>query len=95
MATILREKYCKTENFMITCAKGHISLLWKSLMVVQKVLEMGTRWIVRNGTTLKIWGDRWIPSPNTYQVQSPNKLIPIEVTVKELLNDTKTWDSLE
>lgn len=58
VATILKEKYCTSGNFMAASAKGHSSLLWKSLMAIQGVLELGMRWRVGNGSSIKIWGDR-------------------------------------
>lgn len=87
VASILREKYCKTGNLMTECVKGQFSLLWRSLMAVRKVLELGTRWRVGDGSKIKIWSDKWLPTQGTFQVQSPNKQLPMEATMKELIKD--------
>lgn len=93
VATILREKYCKTENIITACVKGHSLLLWKSLMAIQKVLEISMRWKVGNETKIKILEDIWLPSWGTFQVQSPNKLIPNIAIVNELIKDIETaWN---
>lgn len=54
VATILREKYYKSEGFMTVKAKGTKSLLWTSLWAARQLIEGGSRWRIRNGETIKI-----------------------------------------
>ena len=39
-----------------------------------------------------MWGDKWIPVPQTYAIQTLVCMLPADAKVKELINiDTKTW----
>ncbi|XP_042969054.1 uncharacterized protein LOC122301733 [Carya illinoinensis] len=46
-------------------------------------------------TKMASWktNDKWLPSPSTYQVQSPVNILTIKATVSELINpETMQWD---
>ena len=38
---------------------------------LRKLLQEGMSWRVGDGKSIKIWHDRWLPSPTTYAIQSP------------------------
>lgn len=45
-----------------------------------------------SGTNIKFQGDKWLPTPNSYQIQSPIRILHADALVKELLNDDgKEW----
>ena len=44
------------------------------------------RWQVGDGKSTRIWKDKWIPIPSTYQVISPRTLLPIDATVDILID---------
>ena len=37
----------------------------------RKVLDKGLRWSIGNGQSVRIWGDRWLPTHNSFKVTSP------------------------
>lgn len=39
-----------------------------------------------------MWGDKWIPMPSTFSVQSPINTLPADAKVKDLI-DTDTKES--
>lgn len=42
---------------------------------------------------MQIWGDKWLPSPTTYTIQSPRQLLRIDATVSDRIDfDTKWWN---
>ena len=50
------------------------------------------RWQVGDGKSIRIWKDKWIPTPSAYQVISPRTLLPAEATVDILIDaDHVTW----
>lgn len=62
-------------------------------MATRKVIDLGLRWRVKNGENIKIWRDKWIPTPCSYRIQSPNKLLSTSIIVKELLVENgTTWN---
>lgn len=87
VATIFKEKYCKNENIMSIKAKGHKSLVWKSILAARDLIERGLRWRVGDGKKIKIWEDRWLPSRGSFKIQSPNKILPRSAIVKDLIQD--------
>lgn len=50
-------------------------------------------WKVGNGEKISVCGDRWLPIPSTYHVQSPVKVLHSKAKVKELIErDTRVWN---
>jgi hypothetical protein len=50
-------------------------------------------WRVRNGRTIRIWKDKWIPNPSTYRIFSPSSILNPDATMSELLKgDPKWWN---
>ena len=44
------------------------------------------RWQVSDGERIKIWRDKWIPSPTTYKIITPKQHLSFEPRVKELID---------
>lgn len=78
VAIILKEKYFKHDNIMDVEIKGNVSLIWRSIVAVKEIILLGARWRLGNGT---IWKDKWLPSPTSYQIQSPNSILDENVLV--------------
>jgi hypothetical protein len=58
------------------------------------VILNGLIWRVGNGRDIKIWGDRWLPNPSTFVIQTPCRILSVDVTVSNLIDpDTKSWNS--
>lgn len=50
------------------------------------------RWRIGNGEQVHVWGDKWWPSPTTYQVTSPKLFLSVDTRVRELINrEEATW----
>lgn len=49
------------------------SYMWTSIMEANETIEVGSRWIVRNGRKVNIWHDRWLPSPDSFKVINPQR----------------------
>jgi ribonuclease HI len=48
-------------------------------------------WRVGNGRKIKIWGDKWLPSPTTYAIQSPVHILNSEARVCDLIDPDLQW----
>lgn len=63
--------------------------MWKSLICAKgwNILKEWIRWRLGNKEKIRIWGDKWLASPNSYKVQSPIKNLNEMTIVRELLEE--------
>ncbi|KAL0000259.1 hypothetical protein SO802_019861 [Lithocarpus litseifolius] len=62
------------------------SYVWRCLLAAQSIVNQGMRWQVGDGKNIRIWKDKWIPTPSTYRVISPRTLLPEEATADILID---------
>ena len=62
------------------------SFACRSLMYARELFLVGLIWRVRDGNTIRIWEDRWIPRPTSFAVQSVQSILPRDAKVKELFD---------
>lgn len=92
VATILKEKYFKDRNVMEAKTKHHSSFSWKSIIAAKDLINQGVRWCVGNGMNIKVWKDKWLPSPIQYKFQILINTITVDAIVRDLmLVETKQW----
>ncbi|XP_075665081.1 uncharacterized protein LOC142634682 [Castanea sativa] len=61
-------------------------------MAAQGLVRYGIRWRIGNGEQVRVWGDKWLPSPSTYQVSSPKLFLSADTQVCEFINkEEATW----
>lgn len=91
---MLKERYFLNSSFMGAIIPKNASFTWRSILGARKVIELGSKWRVGNGEKIRIWKDRWLPTPTTYKVVSPISLLPEEARVFDLLiQDSQCWNS--
>ena len=55
-------------------------------MAAREVLDRGLRWSIGNGQKVRIWADRWLPTPHSFKVISPKPQVFEGEMVDSLLN---------
>ena len=69
--------------------------MWRSLLAAREVIERGSRWIVGNGKKVKIWRDRWIPTPYTFKAVSLRSQTQEMDRVEQLIDrENGSWDAV-
>ena len=59
----------------------------------RNVLDRGLRWSIGNGQSVRIWGDRWLPTQNSFKVTNPRPQVFKGNTVDSLLDrEGGGWD---
>jgi hypothetical protein len=86
---ILRAKYYQNSSFMEAPIGARASFVWHSICSARSLLSHGLLWRVGDGKSIKIWGDRWLPTPITHSVQSPPKIIGPESMVNVLIDQNR------
>jgi hypothetical protein len=54
--------------------------------------QMGRRPLFAWRSILKIWGDKWIPNPSSYKVQSPVGALDPDSTISSILGESGNWN---
>jgi hypothetical protein len=91
VAKVFKEKYYPGENFLEAGLGYRPSYAWRSIWNARKLLKKGLIWRVGDGTSIKIWHDRWIPVPSSFAIQSPIRILDREATVNDLIDEETRW----
>jgi hypothetical protein len=92
---ILKAKYFKNVPLLSAQLGSRPSYAWRSLLSARELFVDGLIWRVGDGEQIRIWGDRWIPRPSSFSVQTMNSILPRDALVKELFDqDLGGWNSV-
>ncbi|XP_042974779.1 uncharacterized protein LOC122306417 [Carya illinoinensis] len=90
---VLKAKYFPFGDFLSAKVRGSDSFVWKSITAARPLLAEGLLWKIGNGNSVKVWLDRWLPTPTSFKVQSPLKILSSGATVNSLIDqDTHSWN---
>ena len=69
------------------------SYIWRSMVAAIPVIKEGTKWVVGNGRSIKIWGEKWIPSSDSGRIVTPRTSMDSEAKVASLIvQERAEWD---
>ena len=89
---VLKTKYFPRCDVVQASLGNNPSYTWRSIMAAQQLVKDGVRWRVGNGANIRIWEDRWLPSPSTYKITSPRMFLHADTQVQDLINAaTAEW----
>lgn len=92
MVKVFKAKYFPTCDFEKASIGNNPSFAWRSIMAAQGVVWKGLRWQVGNGKSIKIWKDKWLPTPSSFKVSSPPVTLQEDTWVEVLIDaNTGTW----
>lgn len=55
-------------------------------MAAQKVVKSGCHWLIGNGESASVWGNKWLPTPSSFQIVSPVRIFQPDARVSELID---------
>jgi len=78
---------------IIEASLGHKhSYAWMNILSARPLLQQWLIWRVGDGRSVWVWGDQWLPTPTTFSVQSPRRLLGENNMVADFIDqDTKGW----
>lgn len=91
VARIYKEKYFSRSTFLETPLGKTPSYAWRSIWNSKKLLQDGLVWLVGDGRTAEIWGEKWLDSPVTYSIQTPARGLDHEATMSALIDEDTNW----
>jgi hypothetical protein len=74
---------------MAAGVRCHPSYAWRSICQARKMLKLGVGWRVRNGESIKIWSDAWLPSPYPRLLLPPHPDLDPNTKVAALIDHDK------
>jgi hypothetical protein len=83
---ILRGKYYPRGSLFSAKLGSRPSFAWRSLILARELFEAGLIWRIGDGSSVRIWGDKWLPCPTSYTVQSLCTSFPNEMKVEALID---------
>ena len=86
VSRLLKSKYYPNTTILNAALGANPSYAWRSLHGVLWVIEMGSRWIVGNGDSLKAWRSRWLPRPHSFLPIPWRQDIDMETSVADLID---------
>jgi hypothetical protein len=93
MARIMKAKYHPNCSVLEAKLGNKPSFVWRSIQSYGGLIKEGLIWRVGNGQSIRLQGEKWLPLPTTYKVQSPLTTIHEEARVCELIDqDTHWWN---
>jgi hypothetical protein len=86
VAKIFQCKYYPSASFLEAPLGSRASFVWRSLFQAKDLLLRGILWRVGNGSSIRIWKDKWLPSTSSHLVHSPVGALGQEATVSQLID---------
>jgi ribonuclease HI len=90
-AQILQDKYYPKGDFLKARVGRRPSYAWRSIVQAREVLERGIAWRVGNGELIRIWGDKWLPPPQSRLIHHPLQGLACDARVSELIDPHTRW----
>lgn len=73
--------------------KTNGSYAWQSILKARQVVEMGSYWLIGDGHSVLIRGDKWLLGLHYSKVLSPQKHFPMNTKVCTLMTKNgSSWD---
>lgn len=89
---VFKAKYFADPTFLKAELGKHPSFAWRSIMAAKHVVAKGTRWSVGNGIKIKLWNDKWMPTPTHFKLVSPRMNLQQGNQVSSLIDPSlRTW----
>ena len=89
---VYKSKYFPNISFLDAPSPNLGSFAWKSIVAARSVLDKGLRWRVGTRNKIRIWQDRWLPTPPSFKVVTPCSTMSIMATVDNLIDPTtRSW----
>ena len=90
---VFKAKYFPTGT-IFDAKVGSGLFAWRSILKARKVILLGARWQIGDGSLVKFFKDSWLPGAQSGRVLSPVSVLSEEATMDQLIDrDSRWWNS--
>jgi hypothetical protein len=87
-ARIFKAKYFPNCSILDAGLGSKLSFVWRSIHGAGDLVKEGLLWRIGDGASVWIWGEKWVPLPHTFKIQSPPISLLENEYVKRLIDPT-------
>jgi len=92
ISQILKAKYFPNSSLLDSESGKRPSFIWRSFMAAKDLLSHGIIWRIGHGSSIKVWGDNWLPYIGSLTFHSGLSL-PCDAKVADLIDvSVKGWN---
>ncbi|XP_004301203.1 PREDICTED: uncharacterized protein LOC101302660 [Fragaria vesca subsp. vesca] len=93
-AEVLKSRYFPDCNFFSALKGYRASWSWSSLLEARDIILAGCCWQVVNGSSVRVWQDKWLPNPSPRLLPSSTvSRLTAHVLVNQLIDwERKVWN---
>ncbi|KAL0406049.1 UNVERIFIED_CONTAM: putative mitochondrial protein [Sesamum latifolium] len=92
ISRIWKQRYFPSSELSDARAVAGCSFTWRSILATRDVIVAGSRWHIGNRRLIRIWTDRWIPRPTSFQVITAPNTLSLQATINELMHANGNWN---
>lgn len=93
LGEVLKSRYYPRGNFMEAVVGHQPSYVWRSILNARKTLDLGSKWIIGNGQTTRIWKDRWVGDGSLIKSRLAHNILEDDACVADLIDlDLRHWN---
>lgn len=85
VSRVYNRKYFNGGSILDAKLGGTPLLIWRSVWLAKELMKEGLIWCVGNERQIKVWGQKWLPTPSSHFVQSPVLELGHEARVCDLI----------
>jgi ribonuclease HI len=88
---IFREKYFRGSSFFTATVGRNPSYAWRSMLKARGILDEGLVWRIGDGSSIRIWEDKWVQPTLGYNLKRPIVGVNHEDRVSILIDQESRW----
>jgi hypothetical protein len=88
---IFKAKYFPNCSILEAGLGSKPSFAWRSIQGAGELVKEGLIWRIGDGASVRIWGEKWIPLPQTFKIQSPPTSLSKNEYMQRLIDPTTKW----
>ncbi|XP_013623363.1 PREDICTED: uncharacterized protein LOC106329276 isoform X2 [Brassica oleracea var. oleracea] len=93
LARVMKAKYFRHVDFLQAPTYKSTSYGWRSILQARSLLQEGIKWIVGDGSKIRVWEDNWIHTQPAKAASGPGKEAFPYLKARDLMIEgTKSWN---